>query len=64
MSNRVWIDERHYKIKHVRLLDDGTEEEFWIEYDENETATTIYITEKLDARYAADHDRNALLAST
>ena len=56
MSNRVWIDERHYKIEHVRTLDDGTQENFWIEYDENETETTIYITEKLDSRYANDHD--------
>ena len=56
MSNRVWIDDRNYKILHNRYNDDGTVEQFWVYYKENSTKDTIYITEELDEKYAAEYD--------
>lgn len=56
MSNRVWIDDRNYKILHNRYNDDDTVEQFWVYYKENSTKDTIYITEELDEKYAAEYD--------
>lgn len=54
MSNRVWIDERIYKIRHVCYLENGTTEYFWIYYKENYTKDTIYIPEELFDKHTAD----------
>lgn len=46
MSNREIIDERTYRILHNRYNADGTVEQFYVTYEENETANAIYMTEK------------------
>lgn len=56
MSNRVYIDERNYKIEHIRQLEDGKTETFWVYYKDNYTKDTVYITEELDEKYAAEYD--------
>lgn len=57
MSNREWIDERHYKIKHVRLNEEtNTYEEFYIEYQENETETTVYMTPMFEEMDVKSHN--------
>lgn len=43
---REYIDERTYRILHERYKEDGTVEQFYIYYDENETANAIYLTEQ------------------
>ena len=43
---REYIDERTYRILHERYKEDGTVEEFYVYYDENETANAIYLTEQ------------------
>lgn len=46
-DNRVWIDERHYKILHDKFDDNGKKiGEEWITFTENETATHIFITKE------------------
>lgn len=47
---KEWIDERHYKIKHV-----GEDGEFWKTYKTNVTKDTVYITEELDEAYATEY---------
>ena len=56
MSNREWIDERHYRIKHVRRLEDGTEEEFYITYQENSTETTTFMTPMFEEMDVKSHN--------
>lgn len=47
MSNREYISEREYRIKHVRLDDHGkVQEEYYRYYTENETETTIFLTKE------------------
>ena len=43
MSNREWIDERHYKILHNKYEDGKLVGQVYKYYTENETATHIYI---------------------
>ena len=56
MSNREWIDERHYRIKHVRMLDNGSYEEFYVEYQENENETTVFMTPMFEEMDVKSHN--------
>lgn len=56
MSNREWIDERHYRIKHVRTLDNGTTEEFYVDYVENCTKTHNYLTPEFEKSRVKMHN--------
>ena len=56
MSNREYIDERHYRIKHVRTLDNGKTEEFYVEYVDNTTETHTYMTPEFEKSRVKMHN--------
>ena len=49
--SKIWIDERHYKIKHI-----GEEGEYWKTYQTNVTQSAIYITEDEAERLVASYE--------
>lgn len=53
MSNREWIDERHYRILHNRYDEAGNVvEQFYKYYTENETKDAVYITKEFALKQA------------
>lgn len=56
MSNREYIDERHYRIKHVRDLGNGKTEEFYREYVDYTTDTHTYLSPEFEKMDVASHN--------
>ena len=48
---REWIDDRHYKIKHI-----GEDGEFWVTYEVNTTKDAVYLTEGLEQQLAREFE--------